>query len=48
MAEFTPLAPTCGPCKEKSGTCFPGPCKIYRAAKVKRDAQSAAKEKSGG
>lgn len=48
MAEFTPMAPSCGPCKEKSGTCFPGPCKIYHANKARRDALVAAKEKSGG
>jgi hypothetical protein len=30
-----PLSPACAPCKEPTGTCFPGPCKIHQARSAK-------------
>ena len=29
------MSPACAGCQEPSGTCFPGPCKIYRARRAR-------------
>jgi len=29
--DHEPMAPACMPCKERVGTCFPGPCKWYHS-----------------
>jgi hypothetical protein len=31
---WRPLSPACEACREPSGTCFPGPCKIYQARRA--------------
>ena len=36
MTHWEPLSPACAPCPEPKGTCFPGPCKLYRAGKLRR------------
>ena len=33
--EWEPLSPACEPCPEPKRTCFPGPCKLYRAGKLR-------------
>jgi hypothetical protein len=33
--DWEPLSPACQPCPEPSGTCFPGPCKLYWARRTK-------------
>lgn len=41
MRRDEPMEPACVPCREKRGTCFPGPCKIYVARQERLTARYA-------